>query len=100
MSDFVFSIRRDGSAQLEEYIGSSPAVIIPGDYEGHPVTVLADNAFSWQSSIRSVVSGFRHIRPFEVKFCKGEFAKVIVFCFPPFLQCHPVSPLYGLSYHE
>ena len=51
----MFSLRRDGNAQLDSYEGMDHAVVIPADYEGHPVTVIADNAFSWQSSIQSVV---------------------------------------------
>ena len=55
MSDFIFSIRRDGSAQLDEFTGTGPDVIIPSAHEGHPVTAIADNAFSWHGTVRSVV---------------------------------------------
>ena len=55
MSDFIFSLRRDGSAQLDEYTGTGADVMIPPVYDGHPVTVIADNAFSWQSSVRTVM---------------------------------------------
>ena len=42
MSDFLFSVRRDGSAQLDGYEGNETAVVIPSEYEGHPVTIIAE----------------------------------------------------------
>ena len=54
MSDFIFSLRQDGSAQLDEYTGTGPDVVIPSVHEGHPVTAVADNAFSWHGTVRSV----------------------------------------------
>ena len=47
MSDFSFSRRRDGNYQVDSYEGASPVVHIPSEYEGKPVTAIADNAFSW-----------------------------------------------------
>ena len=55
MADYLFSIRRDGNAQLDSYEGKDSHIIIPDQYEGKPVTAIADNAFSWLSSIQSVV---------------------------------------------
>ena len=55
MSDYLFSIRRDGNAQLDSYEGNETHIVIPAQYEGRPVTVIADNAFSWLTSIQSVV---------------------------------------------
>ena len=55
MSDFTFSRRRDGSFQVDGYHGDSPAIAIPSEYEGKPVTAIADNAFSWSNQIRKVI---------------------------------------------
>ena len=55
MAEYLFSIRRDGNVQLDSYEGKDAHVVIPDHYEGKPVTTIADNAFSWLSSIRSVV---------------------------------------------
>ena len=55
MDDYLFSVRRDGTAQLDSYEGKEKHVVIPDTYEGKPVTMIADNAFSWLSSIQSVV---------------------------------------------
>ena len=55
MADYLFSIRRDGTAQLDSYEGKDSQIVIPDHYEGKPVTVIADNAFSWLSGIQSVV---------------------------------------------
>ena len=54
MPDFVFSRRRDGSVQLDSYEGNESILKIPAEYEGHPVTQIGDNAFSW-SGVRNVV---------------------------------------------
>ncbi len=54
MSDFSFSRRRDGNYQVDSYEGASPVVHIPSEYEGKPVTAIADNAFSWLYQIRKV----------------------------------------------
>ena len=54
MSDFSFSRKRDGSYQLDKYDGASAVLSIPSEYEGHPVTSIADNAFSWSEHIRKV----------------------------------------------
>ena len=54
MSDFVFSMKRDGTAVLEGYEGNADRLDIPRTYDGHPVTSIADNAFSWESRLRSV----------------------------------------------
>lgn len=45
MADYLFSIRRDGTAQLDSYEGKDSQIVIPDHYEGKPVTVIADNAF-------------------------------------------------------
>ena len=55
MADYLFSIRRDGNAQLDSYEGKDSHLVIPDSHEGRPVTVIADNAFSWLSGIESVV---------------------------------------------
>ena len=55
MSGFAFSKRRDGSYQLDSYQGSSSVISIPSEFEGHPVTVISDNAFSWSYQIRKVI---------------------------------------------
>ena len=52
-SEFSFSRRRDGSYRVDSYDGPSFSISIPSEYEGHPVTAIADNAFSW-SSVRNV----------------------------------------------
>ena len=55
MADYLFSVRRDGTAQLDSYEGKEVHIVIPDQYEGKPVTAIADNAFSWLSGIQSVV---------------------------------------------
>ena len=55
MTDFLFSMRRDGNVQLDSYEGKDLHIVIPDHYDGKPVTSIADNAFSWLSFIRSVV---------------------------------------------
>ena len=54
MAEYLFSIRRDGNAQLDSYEGKDTHVVIPDHFDGKPVTTIADNAFSWLSTIRSV----------------------------------------------
>ena len=44
MSDFSFSRKRDGSYQLDKYDGASAVLSIPSEYEGHPVTSIADRS--------------------------------------------------------
>ena len=55
MSDFLFSVRKDGNAQLDSYEGNNAHVVIPSRYDGKPVTAIAENAFAWQSGIKTVV---------------------------------------------
>ena len=54
MSDFAFTKKRDGSYRLDGYEGASAIISIPSEYEGRPVTSIADNAFSWSDRIRKV----------------------------------------------
>ena len=55
MSEFTFTRKRDGSYQIDSYEGSSSVLVIPSEYEGHPVTSIADNAFSWSYQIKKVI---------------------------------------------
>ena len=54
MSDYSFTRKRDGTYQLDGYSGSSSVLALPSEYEGRPVTSIADNAFSWSDQIRKV----------------------------------------------
>ena len=51
MSEYSFSKKRDGTYQLDSYDGSSTVLNIPAEYDGRPVTAIADNAFSWSDRI-------------------------------------------------
>ena len=55
MPDYVFSRKRDGTFQLESCDSPDANLFIPAEYEGRPVTSIAENAFSWCYQIRRAV---------------------------------------------
>lgn len=43
--DYEYSIGSDGNVTITKYIGSGGDVVIPEELEGHPVTIIGQNAF-------------------------------------------------------
>ena len=55
-TDFAFSVDSNGEASVTAYIGhSSETLTIPSEYDGHPVTSIADEAFADNLYLRSVI---------------------------------------------
>ena len=45
MTEYTFTRKRDGSYQVDSYEGISPVLDIPSQFDGHPVTSIAEATF-------------------------------------------------------
>ena len=53
--DYEYKIDSDGNVTITKYIGSGGDVVIPEELEGHPVTIIGQNAFFECTGLTSVV---------------------------------------------
>ena len=53
-SDFSYSVKDDGTAVIDEYLGDDALVIVPSEIDGHAVTEIGPNSFS-NKSVEEVI---------------------------------------------
>ena len=77
-ADLTYTVT-DGTAAVTGYTGNAVSVEVPAEYDGNPVTSIADNAFADQYSIRSLTlpSTIRSIGEYAFKGCYGLQSIVI-----------------------
>ena len=52
--DYQYALLEDGTAEIREYTGKADSLEIPDTLDGHPVTRIGYNAFSYNTSLASV----------------------------------------------
>ncbi len=55
---FEYALQEDGNAILLQYSGADSTLIIPNELDGHPVTNIANMAFSYNSSLKRVTISY------------------------------------------
>ena len=54
-NDYNYSIDSNGNVTITKYIGSGGDVVIPEELDGHPVTIIGEQAFLECTGLTSVV---------------------------------------------